>query len=892
MRNIFLIVFLAICLSCSTSFAALVTTNHNFISVSNDSGVKYDMDGAAYGGPSNTYYIKGDGGGVNELKLSSTTTGGDVTSAGTTSTNASGTLYVTNTGGRGFDNDIILLVSVKGPISDDFSLHITSGGYTWTPSPVGSTNPGIASDVAHVTGIDETFTKNDFLYGPQVKKPAPDATGQGQGNLPLFVGQDTTDNSTAEYLMFIDLYVGNIKKGQLLDSNNNPVPLVDDGAAKIDFSFTGIASTAAINAYGWCSAANQGEGINWTNDTNANDAAKSGYSINYNGPPVVISTTPAVAGTNIPTSSIISAAFNSIMNSATITADSFTVQSPSGPVSGTLSYDPSSNTATFTPSAMLNHNTTYTVTVTSGVTDLSGNPLSAKTWSFTTDLDVNPPYVTSTSPADGATEVATGTGISATFNGPMDLNSLDNSTFTLTGPGGAVTGTVTYNAAANTAVFTPASSLANDVTYTAVITSGVRNLAGTAMATQYSWTFTTTPAPDTTPPTVSFTSPSGSATDVPVDTVIGVSFSEAMDGSTITSTSFTVSDASGAIAGSLNYDTTTHIATFTPAALQYATTYTATVTTDVTDQAGNHMASPHTWTFVTGPAPDTTPPTVSATSPAGGNTGVSINSAVTVSFSEAVNSSTVNKATFTLRDASGTVTGSVSYNSANNTATFIPSAPLTYGSTYTATITTDVTDLAGNHIASPYSWTFDTLPIPDPTPPAVNSSAPADGSLVASINSHVTVVFSKVMDSSTINATTFTVSDSTGGTIAGSVSYDSSNYTATFTPAAPLTYSSTYTANVTTGVRDIYNIAMTGGKSWTFTTAPPYGDLEGSGADTNLNDALIALRIAAGVTSPTQQQMAAGDVAPLINGKPQPDGKINVGDVLVILLKVVGLLNL
>ena len=41
----------------------------------------------------------------------------------------------------------------------------------------------------------------------------------------------------------------------------------------------------------------------------------------------------------------------------------------------------------------------------------------------------------------------------------------------------------------------------------------------------------------------------------------------------------------------------------------------------------------------------------------------------------------------------------------------------------------------------------------------------------------------------------------------------------------------------------------------------------------------------------TAVDLAHADVAPLVNGVPQPDGKIDVGDVVVILRKSVGLLS-
>jgi hypothetical protein len=63
------------------------------------------------------------------------------------------------------------------------------------------------------------------------------------------------------------------------------------------------------------------------------------------------------------------------------------------------------------------------------------------------------------------------------------------------------------------------------------------------------------------------------------------------------------------------------------------------------------------------------------------------------------------------------------------------------------------------------------------------------------------------------------------------------------------------------------------------------------GSGGTMADALRALMIASGVVTPTLADYQHGDVAPLVGGKPQPDGKIDIGDVLVILRKVVGLVS-
>jgi hypothetical protein len=63
------------------------------------------------------------------------------------------------------------------------------------------------------------------------------------------------------------------------------------------------------------------------------------------------------------------------------------------------------------------------------------------------------------------------------------------------------------------------------------------------------------------------------------------------------------------------------------------------------------------------------------------------------------------------------------------------------------------------------------------------------------------------------------------------------------------------------------------------------------GSTVTVVDALRALQIGVGLISPTANDLAHGDVAPLVNGKPQPDGKIDIGDAVVILRKSVGLVS-
>ena len=124
-------------------------------------------------------------------------------------------------------------------------------------------------------------------------------------------------------------------------------------------------------------------------------------------------------------------------------------------------------------------------------------------------------------------------------------------------------------------------------------------------------------------------------------------------------------------------------------------------------------------------SPDTTPPTVSSTSPAASATGVAVNTTVSATFSEAMNAATITSSSFTLKAGSTPVLGSVSYNSSTYTATFTPSANLSYSTTYTATLSPAITDAAGNPLASAYSWSFTTVPT------VIPGDANGDGSVNA-----------------------------------------------------------------------------------------------------------------------------------------------------------------
>jgi hypothetical protein len=225
------------------AYAAITPYNMTFTHVANDSGTKYDTDEVNLGAPDETYYFAftKDGKGFDSIHLTTdlAVTNGQLTTLNTTTSSTAGTFYITDTGGRGHGDDILLMLSSSGTIADDFQVNIKSSGYSFTP---GNTS----YDAVYVNNaLNETFTKADFIYGPQSYRLS------SLANYPFYYGQDPATNS---FFMLVDLYVGTLSGSE--------------GAITVSYELSGLDNqTLSFNAYSWCGVSNSGEGVYWTNPT-------------------------------------------------------------------------------------------------------------------------------------------------------------------------------------------------------------------------------------------------------------------------------------------------------------------------------------------------------------------------------------------------------------------------------------------------------------------------------------------------------------------------------------------------------------------------------------------------------------------------------------------------
>jgi len=196
-------------------------------------------------------------------------------------------------------------------------------------------------------------------------------------------------------------------------------------------------------------------------------------------------------------------------------------------------------------------------------------------------------------------------------------------------------------------------------------------------------------------PTVSSTNPANNAIEVPRNKVITIEFSEAMDPTTINVTSFSLTDGENNVTGDVSFSGTT--ASFTPTyRLEPSANYTATLTTDAKDLDGNPLETNTVWSFSTGilTEADVVAPTVSSTDPRNNEMDVVRNKVISVNFSETMDPSTINGLTFSVKQADIALEGNISYS--GTTAKFISRTLLAAEARYTVTITTGVTDVAGN----------------------------------------------------------------------------------------------------------------------------------------------------------------------------------------------------
>lgn len=401
-----------------------------------------------------------------------------------------------------------------------------------------------------------------------------------------------------------------------------------------------------------------------------------------------------------------------------------------------------------------------------------------------------------TAPGDGASGVGLSPSLVIQFSMPIAPPSVS----VALSPDAAL-GAGTLNAEGTELSFADA-VLAANTTYTATVSAS--GAGGETLQGARTFTFTTRGADDTARPTLASSMPASGAVGVAPDQVVTLTFSEPMDAAGLAVTLEPEHDLGPAV-WSMN-DT---VVSFPSPEGPLSAGQLYSLTLAGADKAGNALQAAAPITFTAAAAVDTTPPTVVATTPAPSATGVSTNTAISVTFSEEMNTASVDAAISISPAASGIVSWD-----ASGTLRSVQAKGLAANTQYTLTVGVGAKDAAGNALAAPYVVTFTTGAAPDVIAPSVASSLPAAGETGVARTANIRVTFSEPMDKAATQAAfAITVPAGFG---AGTFSWSADGTTMTFNPAGTFSYGGQVSWRVTNAATDLAGNALSAQVSRSF----------------------------------------------------------------------------
>lgn len=457
----------------------------------------------------------------------------------------------------------------------------------------------------------------------------------------------------------------------------------------------------------------------------------------------------------------------------------------------TLSYDPP-----------VDFGYSQVVDVTIDAEDLAGNVMPTDSYSFTTQPDTTPPYVSGRDPSPGRADVPIATNIVLHV---LDSGvGVDIATLTMTIDGVAVSLAITGSPAEYTLIYNPDA----DFDYSQVVKVEVNasDLAGSAMATA-AYSFATLVEPDTTPPYTSGHDPSAGETGVALGTSIVVHLLDAGDGVNAAAIAMTV--AGVPVSPIVNGTPADYTLTYDPP-VDFAHSQVVNVTVDAADLAGNVMAT-YSYSFTT--QPDSVPPYVSGVDPTLGETGVAVATNIVIHTLDARDG--VDIATLLMTVNGISVRPAISGTPADYTLTYNP--PASFGHSRVVTVTLDAADMAGNQMATA-TYSFATEP--DTTPPYVSQRDPVPGETDVAVDTGIVLHILDDGDGADISTIAMTVD---GASVSLLINGTATHYTLEYYPPFGLGYSQW--VNVTVAVTDLAGNVMDT-YSYSFTTGsdttPPH----------------------------------------------------------------------
>jgi hypothetical protein len=408
-----------------------------------------------------------------------------------------------------------------------------------------------------------------------------------------------------------------------------------------------------------------------------------------------------------------------------------------------------------------------------------------------TNPDTISPTVFMVTPFNGATDVVVNHRVVVRFAEPLQPESIVGGVVRMTETvGGAeVAGAIILSNDKLSVTFNPQALLTTFTSYT-VDVQNVRDVAGNLMGSPFQSAFTTGDGTDSTAPSIlknnlvnnPFEEPT-----VPINTPIIITFDEPMDPASVTMLSFSVRDGdfNALIPGMVQVDGDGLRASFIadPNFPRGSRVFGGggggifINISDIRDLAGNPLSQPLITQFSTEVFEDTASPVLANNFPVDGQTDVPLNAALIINFNEPMSRLNVFADEIKLETNGQEVPGSFAMSFFNEEVTFTPTAPLTANTLYTATVSGNLHDIAGNFLLAGTTFSFQTGITSLGSQTNVTFLEPADGSVNIPTNARVIVQFNQPIIAATLEGNDF----QSGGPANVVVSPD--NLSATFTPA-------------------------------------------------------------------------------------------------------------
>ncbi len=510
--------------------------------------------------------------------------------------------------------------------------------------------------------------------------------------------------------------------------------------------------------------------------------------------------------------------FNKLMNDASFKTNTFyiTCSNNGKKLSGTREYNVAQDVVTFTPVAgSFTQGRTYIASLTPDVRDMGGIGLPAQSnWSFKTASPLPNPILIN--PVHNSTNsVLSGLTVYATFANDIDGATLTSSSFKVVdNKSKPVSGTLSLSNFRKIK-FEPDGFISQNTYFTCIISKALKATNGTTLTNVFRWRFRTLPAIQSNQLVFS---PPPSSTNVPLDTLVNITYTSTLDSSTVNAVNCALYYVQSGTSNFLPIDayvTGGNILTISPKVnLPQNRLIRVRITTNIRVTTGVKLPRNIRYDFQTFKA--LASPT--NLSPANGSTTAPlVASLIRAGFKTNMDASSLNASTFYVKSSSGTVIpGTLSVD--GNAVQFVPdSEQMIQNTWYTCVVSKNLKSMALTTMSNDFKWSFRTVsPLVTPT----NLSPAHLNTNVALSSVLIRAGFPVDIDSSSLNASTFFVVSAGGGHVSGALSVLSN--AVQFSPeSGQMSQNTWYTGVITHNLRSVDGTSMLSDYKWRFRTVSP-----------------------------------------------------------------------